>query len=114
MEIIYTAITIFGITALLGMYLFTLLFRNKGIPKAITLIHLLFAVLALVLLVLYCFIHKTGPWICLVIFVITAATGFMLNFKDLTGKKVPKWLGILHGLLAITGFAFLFLYTFCK
>lgn len=113
MEIIYTSITILGLTALIGMYMLTLIMRNKSIPKAATLIHGLFAVAGVVLLVLFGLVNKPGPWDSIVVLLLAALGGFILNYRDLTGKKVPKWFAILHGLLAIAGFTFLLVFAFC-
>ena len=112
MGIIYGAITIFGMVAIVGMYLLSLIMRNKETPKAVTIIHGLFAVLAVVLLVIYCFANHTGPLVSIVIFIIAAVAGVIVNYKDITGKKVPKWLAITHGLVAVIGFAFLLAFAF--
>jgi len=48
----------------------------------------------------------------LVLFVLAASGGFLMGFRDLLGKKVPKWLALGHGFLAITGFVFLLFYAF--
>lgn len=112
MGIIYSAIAIFGMVAIVGMYLLSLIMRNKETPKAVTIIHGLFAVLAVVLLVIYCFTNHAGPLVSIVIFIIAAMGGVIVNYKDLTGKKAPKWLAIAHGLVAVIGFAFLLAFAF--
>lgn len=112
MEITYGAIAIFGMVAIMGMYLLSLILRNKGTPKAVTLIHGLFAGLGLLLLIVYCLGNQTGPLVSIVIFCLAALSGVILNYKDLTGKKVPKWLAIVHGLVAMIGFAFLLVFAF--
>src|SRR5688572_27105905 len=115
MEFIYVVTTIFGMVAIAGMYLLSLALRNKQFPKGLTIIHGLMAALALVLLIIYCFRNDTtGPLTSIIVFVIAALSGFFLNYKDLTGKKVPKWLAIAHGLIAATGFAFLLGYVICS
>jgi hypothetical protein len=35
------------------------------------------------------------------------ARGIVLITRDVTGKSLPKWLSIGHGLIAIAGFVFL-------
>lgn len=112
METIYAAIAILGMTALLGMYLFTLLLRNKSTPKGVTIIHGLLAVVALILLFIYCFKQDGGPWTSIVVLIVAASGGLILNYRDITGKSVPKWLGIVHGLVAIVGFLLLIYFAF--
>src|SRR4030095_1564558 len=103
MGLIYAAITIFGMTALFGMYLLSLILRNKTTPKGVTIIHGLMASIALFLLIIYCFGDAPGPWPSIIIFTLAAIGGFVLNYRDITGKKVPKWLGIVNGLVGGTG-----------
>ena len=114
MNIIYTAITLLGIVAIAGMYLLSFILREKQIPKAVTLIHGLFAALSVVLLIIYFFRNESGPLVSIIVFVVAAVSGIMLNYRDITGKKVPKWFAVMHGLVAITGFAFLLVFAFCK
>lgn len=111
MGTIYAAIAIFGMTAVAGMYLLTLVFRGKETPKAVSLIHGLLAVTGLVLLIVYCTGHDPAPVESIVVFVIAALGGFVLIYKDLTGK-IPKWLGVAHGLIAVTGFILLLVFAF--
>ncbi len=113
MGTIYAAITIFGMTAIFGMYLLSLILRSKSTPKGVTMIHGLMSVVALVLLIVYCVGHTPGPWISIIVFLVAASGGFILNYRDITGKSVPKWLGIVHGLTAIAGFALLLYFAFC-
>ena len=112
MGTLYAAIAIFGTTAILGLYLLSLVLRAKSTPKGVALIHGLLAVIALVLLIVYCVGHNPGPWASLVVFVIAAMGGLILGYRDLTGKSIPKWLGIVHGLAAIIGFALLLWFAF--
>lgn len=109
---IYTVIAIFGLTAIIGLYLLTLLLLNKQVPKGAAIVHGLFAVTGLVLLIVYCARNEAGPIESIVIFVIAALGGIIMGYKDITGRTVPKWLGIVHGLTAVAGFAFLLWSTF--
>jgi len=111
MGLIYASIAIFGMTAIFGMYLLSLILRNKSTPKGVTIIHGLMAAVALILLIFYCFGDAPGPWPSIIIFTLAAIGGFVLNYRDITGKKVPKWLGIVHGLAAVTGFILLILFA---
>jgi len=107
METLYAAIVIFGMTAIAGMYLLSLILRKKSTPKGVTMIHGLFAVTALLLLIIYCLDTQAGPWESLVVFLVAATGGIIMVYRDLTGKPIPAWLGIAHGIIAIVGFVLL-------
>jgi len=109
---LYAAIAIFGMTAIFGMYLLSLVLRAKSTPKGVTIIHGLLAVVALVLLIVYCVGHQPGPWVSIIVFSVAAMGGFILNYRDITGKSVPKWLGVVHGVTAIAGFTLLLWFAF--
>jgi hypothetical protein len=112
MEIIYAALATFGIAALGGIYLLSLVLREKETPKLVSAIHGLFAVSGLILLIVYCTKYQPGPGLSIGIFVVAALGGLILIYKDLTEKKVPKWLGIVHGLAAVTGYVTLLVFAF--
>jgi hypothetical protein len=111
MNMIYTAIAIFGMTAILGLYLLSLILRNKKTPKAAAFVHGLFAVTGLVLLIIYCVGNSPGPKVSITVFTIAAVGGFIVVYKDVTGKA-PKWLAILHGLTAVIGYGLLIAFAF--
>ena len=113
MGTIYSAIAILGMTAILGMYLLSLVLRNKTTPKGVSIMHGLFAVTGLVLLIVYCLGNNPGPLESIIVFSIAALGGFILIYKDITGQKIPKWLGIVHGLTAVTGYILLLCFAFC-
>jgi hypothetical protein len=48
----------------------------------------------------------------IVLFVLAALGGITLFIRDIQHKPLPKWLAIMHGLVAIIGFAVLFINTF--
>jgi hypothetical protein len=112
MGTIYAAIAIFGMTAILGMYLLSLVLRSKTTPNGLAFTHGLLAVTALILLIVYCFRYNNGPWESLIVFLIAAAGGITLGYRDITGQPIPKWLGIVHGLAAIIGFILLLCFAF--
>ncbi len=113
MKSIYTAIAIFGMAAILGMYLLSLILRNKETSTGIAMIHGLFAATGIILLIVYCSGNNSGPLISIIIFSIAALGGLIMVYRKSTGKKIPKWLGILHGLTAVIGFTFLLYFAFC-
>jgi hypothetical protein len=114
MGMIYTAIGTFALAAIMGIYLLTFILQKKETPKAIALLHGLFAAIALVLLIIYTV--KTGADLVqsIVLFILAALGGFVLFVRDLMGKSLPKALAIVHGLLAVTAFVFLLIYALNK
>ena len=114
MGLIYTAIALFAVAALMGIYLITFVLQKKETPKAIAITHGLLAATALVLLIIHTV--QTGADLiqAIVFFVIAALGGIVLFARDITGKSLPKALAVAHGLLAITGFVFLLVYAFMK
>jgi hypothetical protein len=111
---LYTIIAVFALAAILGGVLITHVLRNKETPKGIVIIHGLFAATALILLLVYVFGNKPGPVEAAVLFVMAATGGFIMVARDLSGRSIPKWLAIAHGLLAVTGFIFLIVFTINK
>jgi len=114
MNIIYAAITIFSMTALLGIYLISLVLRDKQTPKSVAVVHGLFAITGLLLLITYSNGNEQSPMVSIVVFVIAALGGLVLFYKDVTEKQIPKWLALTHGLTAVIGFAFLVLFACFK
>jgi zinc transporter ZupT len=114
MNTLYAIIGLFALGAIIGMYLLTLVLQNKETPKAAAFVHGLFVVIAVIMLVVYITKNTPGPIESLVLFIIAALGGLVLIYRDLTGKKIPKWLAVVHGLAAVTGFAFLLLFTFSR
>ena len=111
MNLIYTAIAVFGLAAIIGMYLITLLMRDRKRPLFASIVHGLFATCGLTLFVIYC-IHQPGPLASLTIMVIAALCGLVLIYHEVIGRPVPKWLGALHGVLAVVGFILLLIFAF--
>ena len=107
-----SAIGIFAVAALAGMYLLSLVLRNKQTPKTVAFIHGGLAATGIIILLLYTLRNTPQPIESLVAFILAAMGGAVLIIRDLTGKPLPKWLAIGHGLLALTGFAFLLIFHF--
>ncbi len=114
MNTLYLIIGLFALGALIGMYLLSLVLQKKETPKAIALVHGLFVATALVLLIIYYVDHGPGLLESVILFVVAALGGIVLFMRDLTGKPLPKWLAVGHGLIAVVGFVFLLVYAFAK
>lgn len=105
-------ITLFGIAALLGIYLLSFVLQNKNTPKGIALLHGPVAAVALAILIIYAFLHTYSPIISIILFILVAIGGGILIYRDLMGKTMPKWLALGHGILALIAFLFLLVFTF--
>ncbi len=112
MELIYTAIGLFATAALIGLYMLSLVLQKKPVPKGAAITHGLLAAAALVLLIVDMVQAGADTVQIVILFIITALGGVILFVRDLTGRSLPKGLAVVHGLLAVTGFIFLLVYTF--
>lgn len=112
MELIFAAIAIFALAALVGAYLLSLVLREQKTPKIVTLLHGTFAVTGLILLVVYYTRNEVGPLASIIVFATAALGGLVLFYTDITGKPIPKWLAVGHGVIALTGFALLLAFAF--
>jgi hypothetical protein len=108
---LYAIIGLFALGALIGLYLLTLVLQKKETPKMAAFVHGIFVAIALILLIVYGINHPPTPIESIVLFVLAALGGLVLIFRDLTGKSLPKWLALGHGLIAIAGFIFLLVYA---
>ncbi|MDB5228044.1 MAG: hypothetical protein JWN78_2237 [Bacteroidota bacterium] len=111
---LYSIIGLFALGAIGGMYLLALVLQNKETPKAVALIHGAFVATALILLIVYSRSNGPGFTESIVLFVVAATGGAYLFLRDVTGKSIPKWLAVGHGLIAVTGFVFLLYSAFFK
>ena len=106
------SILLFSIAALLGIYLISFVLTNRNTPKAIAFIHGPVAAGGLILLIIYAALYKPAPIWSIILFTFAALGGFILIFKDLTGKKIPKSLALGHGTIAIISFILLLLFAY--
>lgn len=111
---LYSALGFFALAAVLGLYLLTLVLTNKDTPKNVAIIHGFFAVIGITLLIIYPFFYSPSPVISLVLFIFAAMGGLILIYRDLSGRTLPKWLALGHGLTAIIGFILLAIFIFTK
>lgn len=110
---IYTSIAFFALAAILGMILLSYVLKEKETPKGVVFTHGPLAAIGLVLLIIYT-VNNPGPVESIVLFVMAALGGVVMLVRDLSGNKIPKWLGVVHGLLAVSGFIFLLVFAFSK
>jgi hypothetical protein len=111
---LYTIIAILALTAILGLTLLSFVLRDQKTPRLVTVLHGLFAATGLGFLIYYTMGEEPKPIESAVLLVIAALGGFIMVSRDLTGKSIPKWLAVTHGLIAVTGFIFLIVFTINK
>ena len=114
-DMVLWSAVLFALTALGGLALAAIHFRGGGReppPTALALVHGLVAATALVLLVIGALNAGAGspalPWISIAVFVAAALGGaYMFLGKHLRGEPLPGKVVVLHGVLAVAGFALL-------
>jgi len=109
---ISAAIGFFALAAILGMILLSFVIKGKHTPKAIVFSHGPLAIIGVILLIIYSAGHNPKPIESIILFVIAATGGLILVSRDMVGKVVPKWLAIVHGLIALGGFIALLAFRF--
>lgn len=99
--------------ALLGGIMLSYLLQGKPIPKGMAFVHGPLAATGLIILIIYAFTttNQYKYYESIALFAVAAVGGIVLFYRDLTGKKLPKWLGVAHGLIALTGIAFILYHT---
>ncbi|WED43998.1 hypothetical protein [Legionella cardiaca] len=105
------ALLFFALAAILGLYLLSYILTEKNTPKGVAIIHGSIAACGIILLIIYSFLYQS-PLASLIIFILAAAGGFLMFFWDIIGKKIPKFLAIGHGSLAILGFVLLLWFVY--
>jgi hypothetical protein len=110
---LYGAIALFALSAIMGIILITAIAQKKETPKPIVYTHGIFAATALVLLIVYSIQHpESYPQTSIIIFVIAALGGFYLFFRDMKKKPGPLSMAIVHALAAVTAFIMLLIFAF--
>lgn len=111
---LYSALGFFALAVVLGLYLLTCVLSNKEIPKSVAMIHGFFAVIGITLLIIYPFFYSPSPLISLILFICAAIGGLTLAYRDVSGKTIPKWLALGHGMTAIIALLLLVVFIFTK
>lgn len=113
MTMVVVCIVLFAVAAVFGVINVVRIVAADRAPRATVYIHGAFAAVSLVLLVVYSIIHsQAAPMVALILFIIAALGGFLLFGIDVATKKPPKWLGFVHGAVAVAGFIFLLVFAF--
>ena len=118
MKITHIAI-IFSIQILIGLTLASFIFAKKSRPLFLVFLHGAFAVFGLATLVYYNADETVdiqhGDSISSLLFSLAALLGIVILVRDKAlGQVIPKWMPVVHGLLAISGYAYLWVYILAK
>ena len=108
---IAATILLFALAAMLGVIMLGYLLTDRHIPKGLAFVHGPLAVAGVVTLLIYSICAAHGAWTIIGVFLAAALGGLLLLYKDLSGKA-PKWLGVVHGLVAVAGFILLLIFAF--
>jgi len=104
------ALVLFAIAAVGGLVIAVMRFKGKPYPPmGLALVHGAVAAAGLVTLIALVVQsqHASGATTALVLFVVAALGGFALFFHHLRKVALPKWLVVVHALVAVTGFILL-------
>jgi hypothetical protein len=107
---LYLTIGLFALAAIFGIIILKNWLTSAKTSRTVIYTHGIFAAIALVLLVVQLVRNpSSGLKTSLIFFAVAAVGGFYMFARDLKGKFSPTWLAVVHGLLAVAGFAFLVL-----
>jgi FtsH-binding integral membrane protein len=110
---IYAAIALFALAAVLGLIILVNWLTKKDASKAVIYSHGIVAAIALVVLVVYALKHRDHyPQVALILFIVAAIGGFYMFFRDLQKKMSPLAVAFIHALLAVGGFVLLLAFAF--
>ncbi len=106
------AIILFVVAAIFGLMNLIPILQNKPTQKPSVFIHGGVAAVGL-LLVILAVAKATGPSpvTALILFVVAALGGFVLFGIDMQKKPVPKWLAVLHPVIAAVGLVLLIIFV---
>jgi hypothetical protein len=106
------SLVLFLIGAIFGIIVWTAVFRNRPTPKSSVYIHGLLVVAAFLILLIYVGrVAGNAPALAIVLFAMAAILGLILYSRDTAKKTLPKWLAVIHPLIAIAGLIALIIYV---
>jgi hypothetical protein len=110
---IYLPIVLFALAAVLGVTILVKWLQDKEAPRAVVYSHGGVAALALVLLIVYGVQNPNNfPKISIILFILAALGGFVLFLTEMFAKKRIVPVGVVHAILAVSGFVMLLLFAF--
>ncbi len=108
------AVIFFIFASVFGLVVLTEILRNHTTPKPVVLIHGFLAGIGLLIALTYAAMgHSSSLYVTgLVVLILAAIGGFTLFAIDVSQKKIPKLMAILHPILAITGVVIFIVYLY--
>lgn len=106
------AVSFFILAAFLGTFLLRAILKNKRTYKPVVFMHGSMAGLAILVLATYIASGHTAPLLItsVVLFILAAIGGITMFTLDVSGKKVPKMIAIVHPIVALSGLGVLITY----
>lgn len=103
--VLVAAIILFALAAMFGLVLLISILQDIPTPKPSVFIHGGLAILGLGLVTAYVIIqgYSSALITALVLLIIAASGGLFLFARDMRNKSIPKWLALLHPLIAFAG-----------
>src|SRR5678816_148440 len=108
------ALIFFGITALIGLYMLSRVFRGLPRQNGVMLVHGLFAGFAIGILFYFSANDPTTgiPYASIFFFVIAVFGGvFMVLWDKIMNRKMPKYFPLIHASAAVTGLVLLIVFV---
>jgi drug/metabolite transporter superfamily protein YnfA len=110
---IYAAIILLAVSAILGLTILIKWLTNKNASSAVIYSHGIVAAAAIVILVVYAVQHPDNfPKISIALLALAAIGGFYMFIRDLNKKQSPMAVAFIHALLAVAGVVALLVFTF--
>jgi hypothetical protein len=110
---IAVAIMLFAFAAVFGLIVLIAILKNQATPKPVVVIHGSLGGVGLLILLTYLAMGNVTPIyiasLCVLLLAITV--GFTVFGFDISNKRIPKFLAILHPILAIAGVVLLIVYA---
>jgi hypothetical protein len=106
------AIILFIIGAIFGLVILSAVLGDRATPKPVVFTHGAFVVVALILVIIYTGMHGAlSPITALVLFIIAALGGLTMFAIDMSKKPIPKWIAVVHPILAVIALIFLIVFV---
>ncbi|MCL9683026.1 hypothetical protein [Legionella maioricensis] len=107
------AIILFIIAALFGLIILTAVLQDRPGHKMVVYLHGIIAATALILVIIYMILNVASPTLTvgLTLLILGALGGLTLFIIDMKGGTIPKWVAVLHPLIAVTGLVALIIYV---
>jgi hypothetical protein len=99
------AIILFILAAVFGLIILIAILQDRPTIKVSVLLHGSIALVAIMLVIIYMFISGSSTLLItsLSLFILAALGGIALATLDMSNKKIPKIIAVVHALIALAG-----------